>query len=163
MGKADSVESENGRLPARLAVTLAADLHAALDHPVRREVLRTLNHSGRERSVGEIRAQIHGLRQDQLAYHLQVLRRSGAVALRPDDLGIDPRQSRYASEVTEDKEVRAVLRATEGRDRAGREAAETADASSLLTMFRVPRPTRTIRLRGRDKIDGEGDRRKPSR
>src|SRR3954447_17444385 len=139
MGKADSVEAGDGRLSAQLAATLEPKLQDALDHPVRREVLRVLVRGERLRSVTELGAELPGFRLSQLSYHLQVLRRMGTVA----------------SEVAGDGRVRAVLRATEQWDRARREAAAAASASPLLTMFRVPRPGRTIRLRSRGKIDSE--------
>jgi hypothetical protein len=85
-----------------------------------------------------------------------VLRQAGTVAAEPAGMG--QVRAQYGSEVAGDGRVRAVLRATEQWDREQREAAAGASASSLLTMFRVPRPTRTIRLRGRSKIDAEQDR-----
>src|SRR3954469_9793448 len=127
MGKVNSVKGEDGRLSAQLAATLEPNLQDALDHPVRREVLRVLVRGERSRSIIELGAQLPGFRLSQLSYHLQVLRRSGAVA----------------SEVAGDEPVRAVLRATEAWDREQREAAARASASPLLTMFRVPRPIHT--------------------
>jgi hypothetical protein len=86
---------------------------------------------------------------------LRVLQRSGAVAT--SRTGADPGRDRYASEVAGDGRVGAVLRATEKGDRERREVVESANASPALTMFRVPRPVRTIRLRSRRKIDAEGE------
>lgn len=149
-----SVEAKNGRLPARLAATLHPKMQDALDHPVRRDVLRSLSRGRRPRSVAEIRADLQVFRTSQLGYHLSVLRHSGAVASASN--GGPQRQVRYASEVGEDGKVKAVLRATERGDRARREAVAAASASPLLTMFRVPRPTRTIRLRGRSRTEGDG-------
>lgn len=143
------VDAEDGRLSARLAETLDSELHDALDHPVRREVLRALNQNGRARTAAEISAELRPFRLSQVGYHLQVLRRSGTVASGPADLGGGQARARYASEVGADGRVRAVLRATERSDRERREAAIAAGASPLLTMFRVPRPVRTIRLGGR--------------
>jgi hypothetical protein len=158
MGKADSVEAGDGRLSAHLAAALGPKLQDALDHPVRREVLRGLNRSERSRSISEIGAELPAFRLGQLNYHLQVLRQSGTVASEPADAGMGQVRAQYGSEVAGDGQVRAVLRATEQWDREQREAAAGASASPLLTMFRIPRPTRTIRLRGRSKIDAEPDR-----
>lgn len=154
----DSVAAGDGRLPARLAAPLEPKLQDALDHPVRREVLRTLNGDGRSRSVAEIGRALRAFPPGQLDYHLQVLRRSGAVASLPADLGAVQSRARIASSVSDDGRVRAVLRATEKWDRERREAAVEANSSPLLTMFRVPRPVRTIRLRGRSQVDAERDR-----
>jgi DNA-binding transcriptional ArsR family regulator len=158
MAKGDSVAAADGRLSARLAAQFEPELRDALDHPVRRELLRTLNQGQRPRSVAEIGTELGGFRLGQLGYHLQVLRRSGAVASVSAGLSGGQSQARYASEVAEDWRVRAVLRATAQWDRQQREAAIEANGSPLLTMFRVPRPVRTIRLRGRSETDAERDR-----
>jgi DNA-binding transcriptional ArsR family regulator len=148
-----SVEALDGRLPARLAATLPPRMQDALDHPVRRDVLRNLSRDRRPRSVAEIRTDLQVFRMSQLGYHLQVLRRSGAVASASN--GEPQAKVRYASEVGEDGKVKAVLRATERGDQVRREALAAANASPLLTMFRVPRPVRTIRLRGRSRPEGD--------
>jgi len=158
MAEGDSVAAEDGRLSAWLAEPLGPELRDALDHPIRRDVLRTLNQSGKSCSVAEIGTDLPAFHPGQLGYHLQVLRRSGAVASVPADLGSGQSRPRYASEVLDDGQVRAVLRATEQWDRQRREAAAAANGSPLLTMFSVPRPVRTIRLRGRSQVDAERDR-----
>jgi DNA-binding transcriptional ArsR family regulator len=136
-------------LPGQLAAKLEPKLQDALDHPARREILRTLNRSGRAQSTSDLRAELQTARPSQIRYHLQVLRRSGLVVKDPVDFNLTGRPSRFSSEVAEDEQVRAVLRATERQDRQLREATMAAGASSLLTMFRAPRPVHTIRLRGR--------------
>jgi DNA-binding transcriptional ArsR family regulator len=151
----DFSEPPEDRLPGQLAAKLGPRLQDALDHPVRREVLRALNRSVRSQSTLEVRAELRAFGPSQLRYHLQVLRRSGAIAsdsAAADTGGAGPR---YASEVVDDGEVKAVLRATEGGDRLRREAAAAASASPLLTMFRTPRPIRTIRLGGRARARGD--------
>lgn len=158
MAEGDFVAAEDGRLSARLAEPLGPRLRDALDHPIRREVLRALNRRDGSRSVAEISTELPAFGLGQLGYHLQVLRRSGAVAPVPADLDAGQSRPRYASDVLDDGQVRAVLRATEQWDRQRREAAAAASSSPLLTMFRVPRPVRTIRLRGRNQVDAERDR-----
>jgi DNA-binding transcriptional ArsR family regulator len=153
-----SLEMEEGRLSGQLAAMLKPEFHDALDHPIRREVLRALSRSDQPRGVAEIGAELHSFRLSQLSYHLQVLRRAGTVALSPAGRGTDRGRALYASEVDGDGQVKAVLRATEQWDRKQREAAAEANVSPLLTMFRVPRPVRTIRLRSRSRIDAEQER-----
>jgi DNA-binding transcriptional ArsR family regulator len=155
MRKADSVEPGDGRLSADLAATLDPQRLDALDHPVRREVLRTLNRKVRPRTITEIGSELPGFPLSQLSYHLHVLRRSGTIAAESSAISAGHTGARYASDVCEDGSIRAVLRATEQWDRERREAAAAASASPLLTMFRVPRPVRTIRLRSRGKTDSE--------
>jgi DNA-binding transcriptional ArsR family regulator len=158
MRKDHSFQGEDGRLPPRLTVALGRELQDALDHPIRREVLRTLHRSARSCTIIELRSELRGFQPSQLNYHLQVLRRSGTVASEASSVGSLPGLARYASQVLADGQVRSVLRATEEGDRERREAAAAANASPLLTMFRVPRPIRTIRLRSRSRIDAEPDR-----
>lgn len=158
MAKGDVVSAEDGRLAAWLAESLAPELQGALDHPIRRDLLRTLNQGNRARSVVELSTELRPFRMSQLSYHLQVLRRLGTVVSEPADWSAGQSRPRYGSEVSGDRQVSAVLRATERFDRERREAAAAADSSPLLTMFRVPRPVRTIRLRGRRQVESERDR-----
>lgn len=155
MAKGDSVAAEDGRLAERLAAGLEPKLQDALDHPIRRELLRTLNEGRRFRNIAEIGIALRAFRPAQLGYHLRVLQRSGAIASVPVDLSTGQARPRYASQVGDDMRVRAVLRATEQWDRERREAAAEANASPFLTMFRVPRPVRTIRLRRRSAMEAE--------
>jgi hypothetical protein len=103
----------------------------------------------------ELNAELGAFRLSQVGYHLQVLRRSGTVATEPAGLGAGQVRARYASQIYGDGQVRAVLRRTQRSDRERREAIAAANASPLLTMFRVPRPVHTIRLRGRRAPEGD--------
>lgn len=151
----DFLEPPEDRLPGQLAAKLDPSLQDALNHPVRREVLRALHRSARCQSVFEIRAALHAYRPGQLRYHLQVLRRSGVIGSDPAGSAAAVGEPRFGSEVLEDGEVKAVLRATERHDREKREARVAVGGSPQLSMFRTPRPIHTIRLRGRTKIPGE--------
>jgi hypothetical protein len=157
MARGDSVATEDGRLACWLAESLAPELQGALDHPVRRDLLRTLNRGDRAQSIIELSTELRPFRMSQLSYHLQVLRRLGTIVSEPADWSPGRGRPRYGSEVSEDGQVRAVLRATERWDRERREAVAAASASPLLTMFRVPRPVRTIRLRSRRQVESERD------
>ena len=148
----------DGRLSGHLTARLDPALRDALAHPIRREVLRTLNRSSQPRGVAEIKAELRTFRLSELSYHLLVLQRSRTVFSMPARGKLNRDRARYVSEVEGDGRVRAVLQATERGDREQREAAAAADTSPLLTMFRVPKPVRTIRLRSRRKIDAERER-----
>ncbi len=156
MEKAGPVVGGDGRLAAHLAARLGPKLQDALDHPVRREVLRALHGERPARSVAEIGARLP-VRSGQLSYHLQVLRHCDTVASELAGGGVDRGRARYASAVSGDRGVRSVLRATERWDRERTEAAARANASPLLAMFHPPRPVRTIRLRGRPRSASERD------
>ena len=158
MGKTFSLHGEDGRLPPGLAGTLDRRLQDGLGHPIRREVLRALHRPMRSRGGVDIQAELHVFGSSQINYHLEVLGRSGIVVPISGSAGAGPARTLHASEIADNGKVRAILRATEQRDRERREAADAASASPLLTMFRVPRPVRTIRLRGRSGIDAERER-----
>lgn len=158
MAKADSVAAEDGRLCTQLAARLDPKLKDALDHPVRRELLRTLSRRARACSMVELDGELRGFNRSKLSYHLQVLRQAGTVTSISVGASTNDGHVVYASAIDGDGRVKAVLRATERWDRERREAAAAANTSPLLTMFRVPRPVRTIRLRGRGRVDAERDR-----
>ena len=145
----DAVEAQDGRLSAGLAATLEPRLRNALDHPIRREVLRSLDRRSGPRSIAELQAELSPFQARQLYYHLRVLEEAGLATPATNGPTSAGSYARYASEAVGDSRVRAVLRATERWDRRRREALGSGKASSLLTMFRTPRPVRTIRLRGR--------------
>jgi len=136
----------DGRLADELAAILEPKLQDALNHPTRREILRVLRASEQPISVAGVLGKLPPLKRGEVSYHLQVLQRCGAVVgegTRPAPGG---RDSLYRSAVADDPKVRAALRATEREDRKRREAAKKGGSSGLLTMFRVPRPERTISL-----------------
>jgi len=155
MGKGESAHEGNGRLSRRLQAELDPDLQSALDSPVRRDVLRAIRRRGQSVSISELLADLHPYRQGQLEYHLQVLRRVGAVMSRSANANSDLASARYSSTVLENGPILAILRATKRRDCEQRDASATANASPLLTMFRAPRPVRTIRLRSQRELDAE--------
>jgi DNA-binding transcriptional ArsR family regulator len=156
MAVAGFIGAGDDRLFARLAARLDPELQGALNHPVRREVLRSLNRGGRPSDFAEVAIDLPGFPRNQLRYHLAVLRQSGAIAA----IGVSPELShpRFTSQVRDDERVRAVLRATEARDREQREAMTAASVSPVLTMFRVPRPVHTIRLRSQRNTEAERER-----
>jgi DNA-binding transcriptional ArsR family regulator len=136
----------DGRLTDELAVTLEPKLQDALNHPTRRDVLRVLQQQKEACSVTAILGKLPPLKRGEVVYHLQVLQECGAVladGTRPAPGGGD---RLYRSSLTDDAKVRGALRATEREDRKRRRGANGGSSSGLLTMFRVPRPGRTIRL-----------------
>jgi DNA-binding transcriptional ArsR family regulator len=151
----DSIEPPDDRFPGQLAAELEPKLQDALDHPVRRELLRILNRSARSQGMAELRTELSALRPSQLRYHLQVLRRSELVAASSAASNGDGGGPRFASEVVDDGDIRVILRATEGRDRERKETLAAAGGALHLTMFRIPRPVHTIRLGGRARARGD--------
>lgn len=136
----------DGRLTVELAASLEPHLQDALNHPVRREVLRVLRNGEGSQGVTAILGGLAPVTRGEVSYHLQILQRAGAVAVdegRPDLAG---RERRYESTVSEVPQVGAVLRATEAFDRERREARKAQRSPGFLTMFRIPKPVRTLRL-----------------
>jgi len=147
-----NVETSERGLPDHLAARLEPQLRHALDHPLRREVLRVLNGGERSWSVPEIVGMLSGSGVSSVNYHALVLEQSGCAVVtgtRPVHGG---RQSLYASLVAEDARVLSILRATQRRDRQHRQQTGRRASSRFLTMFRVPRPALTIRLGDRRRV-----------
>jgi DNA-binding transcriptional ArsR family regulator len=90
----------------------------ALNHPVRRQILRTLNRSESPLSPGEIAST--GLPDSSLSvvsYHARVLRTCGSVSLSTSDPSADERAPLYVSNVADDEQVATVLEATRDLDK----------------------------------------------
>jgi len=145
------VRSEDGRLDERLAADFDPALRDALDNPLRRDILRTLEARGIG-GVQELAAALPGRTMSAISYHLRVLERAGAVS---DGSAFVTSEGRpvYRSEVGRDQRVRNVLRATERWDR--RREPEPGRVGGL-AMFRLPRPGPALRLQRREEKRGAG-------
>ncbi len=115
---APEAETKAEQLPSQFATQLSATERDALGHPVRRQILRALNASAEPRSPGEIAAvALPHVNLSVVSYHAQVLEICGSVALA-DTRQVDGGVARlYASRVSGDEQVTAVLQATRGLDR----------------------------------------------
>lgn len=127
MGKPECIEPGSGRLAAALAATLEPRLQDALDHPVRREVLRRLNACGEGGTAHEIVPDLQPIGIRQVNYHLHVLARDEIVV--PDGSAAPGERPAYISTVVEEPQVLKVLRATEEWDREQRDVAARGVAS----------------------------------
>jgi hypothetical protein len=111
-----SPQGENSKLPDTLAAVLPPQLQTALDHRVRRQVLRVLNSSQEPRSPAEVAATLPGASISVVSYHAQVLEVSGTVHVadtRPVEAGL---ARRYTSDVAGDPQVIAALHAMQPDD-----------------------------------------------
>lgn len=135
-----------GRLADELAVTLEPKLQDALNHPTRRSILRVLHQQKEARSVTAILGELRPLKRGEVVYHLQVLQTCGVVLAEGTRPAAAGRDVLYRSEPASDASVLGVLRATERQDRERRQVTKGSRSSSRLTMFRIPRPERSIRL-----------------
>ncbi|HEU5061874.1 MAG TPA: helix-turn-helix domain-containing protein [Solirubrobacterales bacterium] len=145
-----------GRLDDDLAAALEPKLQDTLNHPTRRDVLRVLHGSGRPCGATALLGKLPPLRRAEIEYHLRVLEDGGIIFADGTLPASGGGERLYRSAVEEDPQARSTLRATERGDRRLRRERE-GGSPGLLTMFRVPRPERAIRLgtRGR-KTDRDG-------
>lgn len=122
MGQEESAGQVGGkqsrRLPLELAELLTPPLEHALNHPLRREVLRALNRTDRPRSAAELVDDcLPATSVTLLNYHAAVLERCDLLRVIENDVAGEGYGRRYASNVTEDVQIIAILSASELLDR----------------------------------------------
>lgn len=139
----------DGRLGEEFVSSLEPRLQDALSHPVRREILRVLHAKEQPCGLGEFLGGLRSLARPEIVYHLEVLQAAGAVVVDGSRPCLRGRDDLYRSALTDHPGALAVLGVTELSDRKHREQVRKGKSSSHLTMFRVPRPAHTIRLRMR--------------
>lgn len=115
---APQAEIKAEKLPSQLAAKLSPTARDALGHPLRRQILRTLNESSEPRSPSDIVATtLPQASVSVVSYHAQVLETCDTVAMtgtRQTEGGL---ARLYASRSVGDEQVTAVLQATRGTDR----------------------------------------------
>lgn len=115
---APQAQIKDERLPSQLAAQLTPKTRDALGHPLRRQILRTLNESADPRSPSEIAAMIRPSASASLiSYHAQVLAGCDSLAVSGGQQGRGDVARLYASRVGGDEKIAAVLQATRGLDR----------------------------------------------
>jgi DNA-binding transcriptional ArsR family regulator len=102
-------------LPPDLAADLPPYLREALNHRVRRRILRALNGHTRPQSLAEALVNPGG-DVKSIAYHLRVLETCGSVSVSSEFPGGNRSVWRYASKVPDNQRVIAVLVATSKAD-----------------------------------------------
>ena len=150
--------ADDGRLEADLLATLEAGLQDALNHPTRRDILRLLHEERRPCSVTEIVGDLAPLRRGEVAYHAQVLKDSECVAVEGSRPAPGGREQVLASLVLASDQVQVILRATRHADQNHRQRTAATNSPGLMAMFRVPRPTHSVRLLGRRRRASERKR-----
>ena len=143
----------DGRLGDELAADLEPKVQDALDHPVRREILRVLHAKEQPCGFMELAGKLRPFAHPQVSYHLRVLQGAGAVFADGTQPALSGREMVYRSALAEDPGALAALRVTELPDRKRRHRMKRSNSTNLLKMFRVPSPQQAIRLSMR------GDRR----
>jgi len=149
--------ADDGRLDDDVLASLEIALQDALNHPTRRDILRALHEEQCSRSVTEIVGDLAPLKRSEVAYHAQVLKDSECVGVEGSRPAPGGREQILASLVTASAQVQLILRATRHTDQTHRRRTGGVRSPGLMAMFRVPRPTHSVRLlRRRRRASGEG-------
>jgi len=122
MAQGDTVDHISGRqghpLPPDLSVDLTPPVRHALDHHLRREILRTLHRSEGPRSPAEIATALPTETSVSLvSYHAHVLETCGVLGLDDAQPTDDALNRRYTSKLAGDTGIVAILQTTEALDR----------------------------------------------
>lgn len=122
MAQGETVDHISGKqghpLPPDLSVELTPPQRHALEHHLRREILRTLHRSEGPRSPGEIAAALPTETSVSLiSYHAHVLESCGGLSLADVQPAGETLARRYASKLAGDTQIVAILQATEALDR----------------------------------------------
>lgn len=121
MGQDDAAGSTDGkprkRLPIELAELLTPPQEHALNHPLRREIMRSLHRAKAPQTGTEMVAGIPlKTSVSSVNYHAGVLEGSDLVRVLDEQMTAPPFCRRYASSATEDVHILAILAATEASD-----------------------------------------------
>jgi hypothetical protein len=105
------------RLPIEFAELLDPPVEHALNHPLRRDILRVLNERDGPRSAGEIAVEsLPKTAVTLINYHASVLATCDVVRIAEDEPSGQSLARRYASNVANDAQIVAILGATESLD-----------------------------------------------
>jgi DNA-binding transcriptional ArsR family regulator len=107
----DYIEPGDGRIPPSMVIGLDFKTQHALNHPVRRQLLRCLNAKAAPHTVVQLALELPTATLSQMSYHLKVLARYGAAHVA----GEGPPS--YMSAIADEPGVLAVLQVTEEWDR----------------------------------------------
>ncbi len=143
----------DGLSASDLIAALEPELQDALSHPTRREILRVL-HAGGPLSVSEVVAKLSPLSRGEVSYHARILEDSQCVTIDGSRPALDGQERLLRSTAGSDQ-AQLVLRATRRLDRRLRGGTTEAGSAGALTMFRIPRPGRTVRLRNHHRRGAE--------
>jgi predicted transcriptional regulator len=123
-GTSGSRKMAQGRKPAakgkrskRKVDNRDADLISALNHALRRDILRLMHASGEARSPVGISEQL-GRPLASVSYHVQILHRLGAVSLEQTEQVRGALKHFYASTVKDHRIARSLLESTRKSDEA---------------------------------------------
>ncbi|MBK5220756.1 MAG: hypothetical protein JJE35_13420 [Thermoleophilia bacterium] len=108
------------RLPIEFAELLTPPVEHALNHPLRREIVRALNQSEAARSAGELATEsLPKTAVTLINYHAGVLATCEVLRVAESEPNGESITRRYASNVANDPQIAAILGATKPLDNRG--------------------------------------------
>lgn len=117
---ADARKGQRKKKPTRLERSeTRAKLTWAIAHRVRRQILRVLAASEGPRSPMQISREL-GAGVSPIAYHVTILRRFGAIELAEEKMARGAVEHFYASKITDDPPIEALLEETRLADEDGK-------------------------------------------
>lgn len=109
------MQKENRKLPPELVETLAPHQRHALEHPIRRQILRTLDRDTSPLTLGGFAEEMPaGL--STISYHLLVLEECGLVSVSGALTGPGEAERSFVSNFADNRAVVAALQAAEPLD-----------------------------------------------
>jgi len=109
---AEARKGRRKKKPTKIEQSRArAELAWAVAHRVRRQILRTLAESDGPRSPMQISREL-GAGVSPIAYHVQILRKFGAIELAEEQMARGAVEHFYASQIKKDPPIEALLEET---------------------------------------------------
>jgi len=112
-------QKEIRKLPPEVVDSLAPHQQRALDHPIRRQILRVLSRSATPQTLGDL---CEGMPQESVStigYHLLVLEECAFVSVSGILTGPGDAERHFASNVADNRAVMRALQETEQLDELG--------------------------------------------
>lgn len=109
-------QKEIRKLPPEVVEGLAPHQQRALDHPIRRQILRVLTRDAKPQSLVDLCEGIPGTSISTIGYHLLVLEECGFVSVSGVLTGPGDAERHFASNVADNRVVTVALQETEQLD-----------------------------------------------
>jgi len=109
-------QKEVRKLPPEVVEELAPHQQRALDHPIRRQILRVLSRNARAQTLAEIGEGTPGAGISTIGYHLLVLEECAFVSVSGVLTGPGDAERHFASNVADNRVVMTALKQTQELD-----------------------------------------------
>lgn len=110
---------DDRKLPHELTETLVPHQRRALEHPIRRQLLRCLNRDHTAQTLAELGECTPGVGISTISYHMLVLQQCGFVSVSPEMSRPGRIGHSFSSNIADDRVVTVALEATQELDRSG--------------------------------------------